>query len=137
VTTTTTNTVKVTGTPTDAGGTDLCDSEAPRVASTCDATAQNTALVQVVDPGQITIVKATTAPSGQSFAFTSATLGNFSLANGESSTFGDLGAGTYSVTEAVPASWRIASIVCDDPSGGSATDPATGVASIALAAASR
>jgi uncharacterized repeat protein (TIGR01451 family)/LPXTG-motif cell wall-anchored protein len=131
---TTTNTVNVTGTPTDAGAVDLCDSEAPRVDSTCDVRSQANALVQIVDPGQITIVKATTAPSSVSFAFTSDTLGNFSLANGQSSTVGDLGAGTYSVTEAVPSGWQIQSIVCDDPTGDSATDPAAGVASIALAA---
>ena len=134
VSVTTTNTVDVTGTPTDAGGTNLCETDAPRVNANCDVRAQNNALVQVVDPGQITIVKATTAPSGQSFAFTSSTLGNFSLANGQSTTVGDLGTGTYSVTEAVPTGWQIASIVCDDPTGDSATDPATGVASIALAA---
>ena len=96
--------------------------------------AQNNALVQVVDPGQITIVKATTAASNVSFAFTSATLGNFSLANGQSTTVGGLGAGTYSVTESVPSGWRIQGITCDDPTGDSITDPATGVATVALAA---
>jgi LPXTG-motif cell wall-anchored protein len=34
----------------------------------------------------------------------------------------------------VPSGWQIQSIVCDDPTGDSATDPAAGVASIALAA---
>lgn len=131
---TTTNTVNVTGTPTDAGGVDLCNSDAPRVNSNCDVRAQNTALVEVVDPGQITIVKETTAPSDVSFAFTSTTLGNFSLANGQSTTVADLGAGTYAVTEAVPSGWQIEAIVCDDPTGDSATDPATGVTSIVLAA---
>jgi hypothetical protein len=72
VTQTTTNVVDVSGTPVDAGGTDLCASESPRIASGCDVTTQATAVVEVAEPGQIIIAKQTTAPSDQAFEFTSA-----------------------------------------------------------------
>jgi hypothetical protein len=74
---TTSNTVVVTGTPTDQGGVALCaDTRAvalARVSVSCDATDSAAATVTVTPPattGTIVIVKRTPAPTTATFAFT-------------------------------------------------------------------
>ena len=75
------------------------------------------------EPGQIIVEKVVTAGSDQSVAFTFTTdfaISDNTLAHGESGTSGDLDAGTYSVSETVPAGWNLVSAVCDDGSDPSA-----------------
>jgi hypothetical protein len=72
--------------------------------------------------GSIIVEKITNDGSG-SFEFTSDTLGPFTLtttepgeAGKDSTTFGDLGPGTYDVAETEPAGWSLVSATCDDGS---------------------
>jgi hypothetical protein len=71
-------------------------------------------------PGEIIVVKEVTAGSDTSQAFTfnttGFTLGDNSLADGESSSSGDIPAGNYGVSEVVPAGWNLVGAVCDDDS---------------------
>jgi hypothetical protein len=80
--------------------------------------------------GSVTIVKET-APAGSSreFEFVG-DLGGFTLSGGGSSTMAPLDAGSYAVTEQVPAGWQLSGIVCDDPDGGTIVDLAAGTATI-------
>ncbi|MEX1038231.1 MAG: hypothetical protein WDZ96_05200 [Acidimicrobiia bacterium] len=74
-------------------------------------------------PGQIVVEKLVTEGSDQSTAFTFVadfTLDDDTLAHGESGSSGDLDAGTYAVSETVPAGWNLVSAVCDDGSAPSA-----------------
>jgi hypothetical protein len=66
-----------------------------------------------------------------SFDFTG-DLGAFSLANGGSTSFDDLVAGTYLVTETVPGGWILTSLSCEDPDGGSRFSLSTATATIDL-----
>jgi LPXTG-motif cell wall-anchored protein len=82
--------------------------------------------------GAITIVKDSFGGVG-TFAFTSATLGDFSLTTVKvatnataETTFNDLTAGSYDVTETEQASWYLGSAVCDDGSDPGAIDLAAG-----------
>jgi uncharacterized repeat protein (TIGR01451 family) len=71
------------------------------------------------EPGQIIVEKVVTAGSDQSTAFAFTTdfaIDDNTLAHGESGTSGDLDAGTYAVSETVPAGWNLLSAVCDDGS---------------------
>ena len=81
--------------------------------------------------GTVTIVKQTDPQDGggQTFAFAGG-LGSFSLAGGQSRTTSDLAAGTYDVTETLPAGWKLSRITCADPDGGSTFDLATSTARI-------
>ena len=66
----------------------------------------------------ITVQKQTN-PEGdpQSFSFTASyDADGFALTDGQSNSSGDLDAGTYSVSETVPAGWDLASAVCSDGS---------------------
>jgi uncharacterized repeat protein (TIGR01451 family) len=75
------------------------------------------------DPGQIIVEKLVTAGSDQSTAFSFTTdfaISDDTLAHGESGASGDLDAGTYAVSETVPAGWSLVSAVCDDGSDPSA-----------------
>ena len=72
----------------------------------------------VPPPASLTILNATTESSAEQFGFTSS-LGNFSLANGESQSFGELAAGTYAVTEGtLPAGWVLQGAACDGNDAG-------------------
>src|SRR5215510_7365010 len=67
--------------------------------------------------GSITIVKTATGGNG-TFSF-AGTLGNFQIttANGSGSqSFNNLQAGTYTVSETVPAGWTLTSLTCSDRS---------------------
>ena len=68
--------------------------------------------------GKITVVKNTVGGDG-SFAFTSNTLGGFTLATAGSTAsqlFNNLLPGTYDVAETVPGGWDLASATCSDGS---------------------
>ena len=90
--------------------------------------------------GNIIVDKVTVpAADPQSFAFvttggTSPAYAGFSLTDAAAPNNQQLRPGSYSVTETVPAGWALTALVCVDPSGGTTTTLATGVASIALAA---
>ena len=118
---TTTNVVTVPGTPSDPDGQPLCGPfpapslrTAGLVNEPCDVTGQGTATVTVVQPGTVTIVKKTTTSTTTAFNFTFGDQ-NFTLINGQSQTITDVPPGSYTVSEAVSSSWRLASVVCDDP----------------------
>jgi hypothetical protein len=77
------------------------------------------------DPGRIIVVKQVTDGSDttQSFDFAASyDADGFALSDGESNDSGDLDAGTYSVSETVPAGWTQVSAVCDDQSPVDAID---------------
>jgi uncharacterized repeat protein (TIGR01451 family) len=77
------------------------------------------------EPGQIIVEKLVTAGSDQSTAFSFTTdfaISDNTLAHGESGASGDLDAGTYAVSETVPAGWSLVSAVCDDGSDPAAID---------------
>lgn len=93
--------------------------------------------------GSITIIKDAVPNDPQDFAFTSQTLGDFSLDDdadptlSNTKTFSDLTPGSYSVQETLPVSnWDLTDLVCTSTnSTSSATRTlATGVAAITLAA---
>lgn len=68
--------------------------------------------------GRIVVVKET-LPDGANevFSFTASwTTAGFTLADGQSSTSGELGAGTYSVSEQLPVGWTQQSASCSDGS---------------------
>jgi hypothetical protein len=118
---TTTNVVTVPGTPSDPDGQPLCGPfpapslrTAGLVNEPCDVTGQGTATVTVVQPGTVTIVKKTTTSTTTAFNFTFGDQ-NFTLINGQAQTITDVPPGSYTVSEAVSSSWRLASVVCDDP----------------------
>jgi hypothetical protein len=69
------------------------------------------------------VVEKITSDGAGTFAFTSGQLGAFSLTTTaagtggkDSTTFADIAPGTYSVAEAVPAGWTLASATCSDGS---------------------
>ncbi|HZI45491.1 MAG TPA: hypothetical protein VFD53_09735, partial [Ilumatobacter sp.] len=75
-------------------------------------------------PGKIIVVKETD-PDGDStsFSFTASYDDDgFSLADGQQDDSGDLDAGSYSVSETVPAGWDLTSATCDDGSAPSSID---------------
>jgi hypothetical protein len=77
------------------------------------------------DPGRIVVVKEVTEGSDvtQSFDFTASyDIDGFSLSDGQQNDSGDLEAGIYSVSEALPAGWTLESAVCDDLSPVDAID---------------
>ncbi len=126
---TTTNTVTITGTPTDAGGQPLCGPQTT-VPDPCDVTDSAIAVVTVTVPGRVTIIKQTTAPSATAFPFTFAGT-PFSLTDGTSRTFDQLAPGTYQVSEGATTGYSLAGLTCQDPTGGTVTSG--GTATIALA----
>lgn len=75
--------------------------------------------------GTVVIVKDAIPDGPQSFDFTGG-LGAFSLSDSspvdKSITFTGVTAGTYDVTETVPAGWDLTGIVCVDPDGGTTVD---------------
>jgi hypothetical protein len=85
--------------------------------------------------GIVTIRKDADPDNDQDFAF-SGSFGDFQLDDDSEPTlpnqrdFGGLAAGTYTVTEAEVAEWRVVGITCDDPSGNTTTDPETRTATI-------
>jgi hypothetical protein len=123
---TTTNTVTVTGTPTDPGGEPLCPTEP------CDATDTDNATVTALDPGTIVIEKATTTATSTTFGFTFGDT-DFELASGESKTFENLAPGSYTVTEDLPGDWLLQGIRCVDPTNDSVVGIATTQAEIEVA----
>ena len=84
----------------------------------------------------ITVNKTTVGGDG-TFPFSgSSGIAPFSIAtNGGASqrVISGLAAGTYTVTEVVPAGWNLTALTCTDPSGDSTIDLATGTATINLA----
>ncbi len=75
------------------------------------------------------VVRKETDPDGstQSFAFSASyDADGFSLADGGSNASGELGPGTYSVSETVPSDWALQSAVCSDGSPASAIALAAG-----------
>lgn len=87
--------------------------------------------------GSIKIVKDAIPNDPETFYFTSADLGNFSIVdNGgaNSQTFPDLESRIYSVAETLPlsAGWVLSSIISDDPNGNTTTDEEAGTATIHL-----
>jgi len=83
--------------------------------------------------GTINISKATTGGDG-TFNFTGPTSFQITTSGGAGGpyTYSNLAAGTYTISETVPAGWDLTSITCTDPSGGTVTSGNT--ATIALAA---
>lgn len=76
-----------------------------------------TVRVDCPDSGRIIVVKEVTEGSSttQEFQFSASYVpGGFSLAAGEQHDSGELAAGEYSLSEVVPAGWRLESAVCDD-----------------------
>ena len=70
-------------------------------------------------PGTITIEKNANPESGQPFAFTSASLGGFTLVDdgtetNSTKTFTGLAPGTYTISEVVPDGWELTGITCSD-----------------------
>jgi uncharacterized repeat protein (TIGR01451 family) len=131
ITETTTNTVLVTGTPTNSTGEPLCGPQTPNT-EPCDVTDEATATVVVTVPGSITVVKEVTDASTTAFAFDLAGTA-FSLTNGGSRTFDPLAPDTYVVTETGTAGYALTAIVCEDPGGGTTVDVGAGTATVALA----
>ncbi len=130
---TTTNTVVVTGTPTDGGGVELCGPPsnlsvaAFRIAQRCDVTDQTQAVVTVPAvqpptppnppaPGSITVVKRTPTPTGDTFHFTTGT-DEFTIPSGGTHTTSNLLPGTYVVSESATLGWQLSLIWCTDANG--------------------
>lgn len=124
---TTTNTVVVTGTPTDGGGVELCGPPpslsvaAYRITQPCDVTDQTQAVVTVrgtqpPSPGSITVVKRTSAPTTDTFRFTTGT-DDFTIPSGGTHTTNNLLPGSYVVSEAATVGWQLSLIRCTDASG--------------------
>ena len=116
VSTTTTNTVVVAGSPTDDIGVALCGPSplsALRVAPACDVTGNASAVVAVPLPGSITVTKRADPATTTTFSFLFGVT-PFTLTDGGTRTFDGLTAGTYSVTELVPDGWQLASASCTD-----------------------
>ena len=128
---TTTNTVVVTGTPTNSAGDPLCGPQTPNT-EPCDVTDEAVATVVVTVPGSITVVKEVTDASTTEFAFDLAGTA-FSLTDGGSRAFDPLPPGTYVVTETRTQGYALTTIVCEDPGGGTTVDVAAGTATVALA----
>ena len=85
--------------------------------------------------GRIIVEKvAANAPQGYEFEFDPSWGANFLLAHLESEDSGLLQPGTYSVQEILSAEFILGGLVCEDPSGGSSVNLATGTATIDLAA---
>jgi uncharacterized repeat protein (TIGR01451 family) len=75
------------------------------------------------------VVEKQTSPDGSPQAFdfdASYDEGGFSLSDGEQDDSGDLTAGTYSVSENVPAGWELTSAVCSDESESGAIELSAG-----------
>jgi len=67
--------------------------------------------------GNIVVVKQTQpAGSSQSFTFSTSYGPDFALTDGQSNDSGGLTVGAYSVSESVPAGWKLESATCDDGS---------------------
>ncbi len=94
----------------------------------------------VIAPGTITIIKNTIPDDQQDFNYTTtgSGLSSFSLAdNGtgpNSTTFGGLAGGTYTVIEGAVAGFNLTSLSCADPSGDTTINLGTRTASINLSA---
>jgi CSLREA domain-containing protein len=89
--------------------------------------------------GTIVIVKNANPESSKDFSFNgSGAIGSFLLDDDQDPTlpdrrtFSGLSAGGYTVTEAVPAGWKLTHLVCQDPDGGSRTSLGTATATIDL-----
>ena len=84
--------------------------------------------------GTITVEKQTEPPDGEGFSFTHNLDGGdtFTLDDDLTETIPNIPAGTYTVTETVPIGWELTGLTCDDPDGGSSTDPISGTATIDL-----
>ena len=124
---TTTNTVTVTGTPSDPGGTHLCP-ESP-----CDVNASDRAVVAVVQSATITVVRQVLGGRDATFDYTGS-LGAFSLATSggsASQTFGGLAPGTFTVTEAQTQGWTLRSLTCSDSTHNTSTSGSTAVIHVA------
>ena len=128
---TTTNTVVVTGTPTNSAGEPLCGPQTPN-AEPCDVTDEAVATVVVTVPRSITVGKEVTDASTTEFAFDLAGT-VFSLTDGGSRVFDPLAPGTYVITETRTQGYALTTIVCEDPGGGTTLDVAAGTATVALA----
>jgi hypothetical protein len=70
----------------------------------------------VVTTGTIRIVKSTSPAGGTGFNFTHnvGAPGAFTLADAQVHTFSNVAAGTYTITEALPAGWSLTGVSCDD-----------------------
>jgi hypothetical protein len=108
----TTNTVTAIGTPT-----------GPQGALGPDVTDTDTAFVNVVQLGSITIVKDVRGGEDGTFSF-AGDLGPFTVETTGSTgttTFADVRPGTYRIEERTAAAWMLMSISCDDPTDDSAS----------------
>jgi uncharacterized repeat protein (TIGR01451 family)/LPXTG-motif cell wall-anchored protein len=137
---TTTNTVVVTGRPTDSDGSPLCLTPAAfgrsrllQVPGGCDVTDEAEATVTVVAPGALTIVKRTTVATSATFSFTVGGT-TFRLGRDGTRTISPVAPGRYTVTEGTATGWVLASLTCTDESGGSVTAIADRRATIDVAA---
>lgn len=93
----------------------------PAVVIAEDVTDTDTALVRVLPPPSITIVKRLASPGNDTFAF-GGDLGKFSIKTSGgrgSQAFTGLQPGTYQVVERSADGWLLASIDCNDPGGNS------------------
>ena len=131
VTTTTTNTVTVVGTPTDPGSQPLCGPQS-NVPAPCDVTDNASATVTVTAPGSITIVKRVAGPGVTAFPFSFAGTA-FTLTPDGSRTFDQLAPGTYPIAEGGTTGYTLIDISCQDATGGTAVDIASGTAVVGLA----
>lgn len=104
---------------------------------TVSCTFVNVATGGGVVTGTIVVAKDAVPDSAQVFDFTgSGTIGAFQLEDDgvgmSSATFTPLTAGTYTITETVPAGWTLGSLVCEDPDGETTVNLATATATIDL-----
>jgi uncharacterized repeat protein (TIGR01451 family) len=81
----------------------------------------------------IVIVKQTDVATSERFAFDADKVDDFDLGAGEQRVIADIQPGVYTVREAVPSSWRLTGLTCEDATGNSSTDLASGTATIDVA----
>lgn len=89
-----------------------------------------------VPPGTLTVRKESRPGSTEPFAFSLSggpLPAALSLVDGREVSYGDLPAGTYTVTETAMAGWALSQLTCTDPTGGTTTDVDTRQATVAVA----
>jgi hypothetical protein len=98
-------------------GTTCTDGSDPLEAISLDAGETVTCTFQNEQAGRIVVEKAADPPgTGQAFPFTPSYGAPFALAHGEVHDSGPLAPGDYTVSEAVPEGWTLASATCTDGS---------------------
>ena len=89
------------------------------------------AVVTVVKPASITIIKKTDPVTAEIFPFTFGSEA-FGLTSGGSKTFTGLKPGTYETREQVLDGWELVDLACTDPTGDTRVNVGTGLATITV-----